>query len=618
MQLIRHCASLLVGVALVNLPFAQPAALGEKSVAEWAPEDAFVFVGIPDCDGLTEAYKKTQMYKSFEDPAMKETMQPWKKLLENAREYVAGQIGMDNPKDLEIWPHGGVALFLEIEPPAGEGNEEEVQLGLVADMGPDADRARSIAAKVVEHCLQKGAERTIDEVAGTQITTVRFKSTGEGDGNAALDDAAGLESLLEEVELEPVQLMMVQGVLEELTAPESFAFAFADSRLVLGSNTTMVRDTLVRMRRGAEESLAAVGDVRAFGRRQSEKPDALVVFNLPVLTQAIAREDEESKKIIAALSADALGPIVLGVQVAPSREVDLHVRGFMRIDSRPHGLGRILQMKNIDTAPPSGVSADTAFYASMNLDPPLVLEEVLAISQQIDPETAEQIASSLIVPQEDGSTLDIKSDVVGQLTGPLTFGLNLAKPFGPDQINMILRLGHKSRDAMTKLAAMLPPGMLMPDEMLGHTVYTTPMLSGMAMGFTEQAVIPFATHKALEGYIRSEGQSGRGLAQTRGFRRAVRHVPGQSCAMVFADGPLITDAQIAMAEDQTELDPESGQPSLSTYIRFGMGQGVASEDTDILRATRKYQSYLMATVSSESDGLAFNVIQVPAGDGSDE
>ena len=81
---------------------------------------------------------------------------------------------------------------------------------------------------------------------------------------------------------------------------------------------------------------------------------------------------------------------------------------------------------------------------------------------------------------------------------------------------------------------------------------------------------------------------------------------------------LITDAQIAMAEDQTELDTESGQPSLSTYIRFGMGQGVASEDTDILKAARKYQSYLMATISSESDGLAFNVIQVPAGDGSDE
>lgn len=618
MRFIRHRASLLVGVALVNLPHAQPAVLGDNSVAEWAPEDAFVFAGIPDCDALTEAYKKTQMYKSFEDPAMKETMQPWKKLLENAREYVAGRIGMDNPKDLEIWPHGGVALFLRIKPPAEEGNEEEVQLGLVADMGPDADRARSIAAKVVEHCLQKGAERTSDEMAGTQITTVRFKSTGEGDGNAALDDAAGLEPLLEEVELEPVQLMMVQGVLEELTAPESFAFAFAGSRLVLGSNTAIVRDTLVRMGRGTEGSLAAVRDVRAFGRRQSGKPDALVVFNLPVLTQAIAREDEESRKIISALSADALGPIVLGVQVAPSREVDLHVRGFMRIDSQPHGLGRVLQMKNIDTAPPSGVSADTAFYASINLDPPLVLEEVLAISRQIDPETAEQIASSLIVPQEDGSTLDIKSDVVGQLTGPLTLGLNLAKPFGPDQINMILRLGHKSRDAMTKLAAMLPPGMLMPDEMLGHTVYTTPMLSGMAMGFTEQAVIPFATHKALEGYIRSEGQSGRGLAQTQGFRRAVRHVPAQSCAMLFADGPLITDAQIAMAEDQTELDPESGQPSLSTYIRFGMGQGVASEDTDILKATRKYQSYLMATISSESDGLAFNVVQVPAGDGSDE
>jgi hypothetical protein len=272
-------------------------------------------------------------------------------------------------------------------------------------------------------------------------------------------------------------------------------------------------------------------------------------------------------------------------------------------------------MQNIDTAPPSGVSEDTALYASLNIDPSLVLDEVIAISEQIDPDTAEQIRGSLKIPQENGPDLDVKADIIGQLAGPLAFSIGIAKPFDAEHLGMLVRLGHKSRDAMTKLAAMLPKPMFMPTEMLGHTVYQTPMLQGAALGFTDRAVIPFATKNALESFIRNEGQAGRGLAQTPAFQGIARHVPAQSSAMVYVDGPLIVDAQIALGEEAAA--GKSAQPetmTLSDYLHMGLGQSVSPTQIKLLKASRKYANSLIATMSTEPDGLLFDAVQVPAGE----
>lgn len=616
---VRAALAVTIAFALLATPLAQ----AEDAVAEWAPENALLFIGVPNCDGLQEAAKKTQAYRSLEDPALKETIQPWKKLIENVQNYVAKELGLENPKELEIWPHGGIAAFLTVDMPTGEDQEEEAHLCIVAEMGKDADRARTIAAKIVEQSLKNGGERSTEEAGGTEITTIKFKADKkDGDDNAEGseeepedDTDSSLEGLLEGVELDEMQMAIATQVLGSLEAPESFAFAFAGTRLVAGSDTAIVKETMLRLRRGAEGTLAANKDLRAFGRRDFGKVDALMMFNLPVLMEGLSKQEEEAKKAFTALSTEALGPLIFAAQIAPSKDIDVKMRGFMRIDSRPHGLGRILMMENIETAPPAGVPADSALYASINLNPQLILEEVLAIAEQINPETAEQMQGSMKIPQEDGSTLDIKTDVVGQITGPLTVGLNLAKPFDAEHVNMIVRLGHRSRDAMTKLAALLPAGTFMPSEMMGHTVYKTPMLEGMAMGFTERAIIPFATQKALESYIRSEGQSDRGLAQTPGFQRVARHVPARSCAMLYVNGPLIADAQIALAEEGPESPAmESGEANLPNYIRWGMSESSSGQDVDMLKATRKYQSYAIMTMSTESDGLLFDLVQVPAGE----
>jgi hypothetical protein len=141
------------------------------------------------------------------------------------------------------------------------------------------------------------------------------------------------------------------------------------------------------------------------------------------------------------------------------------------------------------------------------------------------------------------------------------------------------------------------------------------MLEGMAIGFTERALIPFASAKALENYIRSEGQSGRGLAQTDAFRKVARHVPARSSAMVYVDGPLFMEAQIVLAEDPPG-NPEPGNMSVAQFIRWAIAQQASEMEVDVLKAMRKYQSSLIGTMTTESDGLAFDLVLVPMGQSS--
>lgn len=597
-------------VCVATLSLAPASVRAEDPVAEWAPADAIMFVGVPNCDDLYEACKKTRSYSSLEDPAMKKTIQPFKKFAENAQKLIAKEIGLENPKELEIYPHGGLAFFLRLDMPGGE-DDEEPKACLVAEMGQDAERARAIADKIVRRCVEKGGERKVVEFGGTEIITIEFKPGEDAseEGETASPPSSKMDALMEGVEIEDMQYVLI--ALSQMQGPESFTFAFADTRILLGTDAEVIKDTVARIRSGAEGSLAGVRDVRSFASRVPGKPDLLFVINFPALFEGLARSDED-KKIMTGLSLDAMGALVMSMQVAPAKDLDARLRGFMRIESRPHGMGRILMMQNIDTEPPSGVSADTIAFASINLSPSMLFEEILAVTEQMDPESAEMMRSSMTIPQADGSTLDIKSDVIGQLIGPLTFGLEMSKPFDADHVNLIARLGHKSRDAMAKLAAMLPAGMFMPGEMLGHKVFGTPMMPGLAMGFTDRAVIPFATRKALENYIRSEGQSGRGLAQTEGFRHAMKYVPQQSCVVFYTDSPRMVEAQIALAEkakDDTEDDSEVA--TLSSYIIQGIMQST-QKDIELLKASRKYESSVILTVSTESDGLAIDMASFPA------
>ena len=592
-------------------------ALAADNVAEWVPEDTMVYVGVSDCDELVAAFKKTRSWQAMDDPALEDVIQPYKKLTENLRKLLAKELGLDSPKELEVYPHGGLAAFLRLDPPPAEDEDPEVHAGLVMDMGEDVDRAKGLADKIVQVSLEEGGRKDVEEVAGTQVTTIEFKKDESEEGGEDEYEArvARVETILEDVELDEVMKAIIEQILTEIEPPEEFAFAFSRSLLVVGTDAETVKATVKRLRRGADTSFAGSAAMRSLRRRLDQPSHMQFVFNLPLLIDMIMEEvDPDDKREMRAVGLPALGVLMGTAAIVPSRGVELRMDGFWEIGPERAGLGNILLMENRKTDPPSGVSADTVMYVSVNLSPSKILSEVLSITSRIDREGGDAMRAGLKMPQEDGSVLDIQKDIVDKLAGPLQLTLSLAKPYDAENTNVLVALGHKSAEAMAKLLAMVPPNVITVKEMLGNTVFELAMIPGAMGGFTDRVIIPFGTKNAVEAYIRSEGKTGRGLADDPDFKRVARHLPKQSCVMFYMNGGRISDAQVALHESG-DIDPEEPPmlgATLGDYIRWGLGQASAGGQFKDPETLRKYQTNGMVTVSTEPDGLRFVGVNVPA------
>jgi len=320
-------------------------------VAAWAPKDALLYLGVPDCDRLVESAKKTKSYAATKDPALEDTGRPFVKLFENGQALLAKSLGLESPKALEVYPHGGLAAFMSASPPPNEGDEPTPHLGLVMDMGKDLDAAKRLADKIVQKCLEKNGRKDESEIRGCTVTTIRFKKTEPEDADTdGASQPIDTDALFEDVNLDEITRAGIEEFVGALEAPEEFALAFSGSRLIVGSDTQTVKAAITRLKQGRDATLATDAAIRSLKRRCAEDAPVQFVINLPRVWDLIGGIEPDAKKMIRALGAPALGAIVMTIEVAPSPKVEMRMRGFMSVAAERSGLGKILMMDNIDSA----------------------------------------------------------------------------------------------------------------------------------------------------------------------------------------------------------------------------------------------------------------------------
>jgi hypothetical protein len=592
-----------------------PTASAGQWVAEWAPEDTLMFIGVPNFDDLIDSTKKISAYKMYQDPAIKDTIRPFKKIMENAQKMLAKELGIDSPKELELYPHGGVVLIASATDKRDDKGKPKEQFAAIMDMGEDLDRARKLVKKIISRCLDKGATKSVSKASGIEITNIKFAESKADESEEKDDrDSSIANAILENTGVDDVTGMMLTQILDNLHTPEEFATAFFESRLLVGSDAEALKVSIRQLKKGAKKSLAESPAGRLLKRKCNDKAQIQFVVNIPRILALAAGEDAEKGKRMRATGVQSFGAMVTTVELAVSDKMEFRLRGHMEIGSDPTGVPKLFMMKNTKTTPPATMPADSLLCATVNVNPSDILSEVIAISTRIDPADGERMRAGLKVPQPDGSVLDIQKDIVDHIVGPLSISLSASSPFKRDDFNFLMAIGHKSRDAVTKLMAMVPPGMLIPSEMLGETIYETPMVPGAAMGITDRVIIPVATKKAVEAHIRSEGKEGRGLANDPDFKAIAKHVPKKSSAMFYVNALRGFDAQAAIVKaGDVNLDgsPMPGM-HLGDILRLSFAKQSQARDMDNPDALRKYQSSIIFTVRTESDGLRFDAVGTKA------
>ncbi|MCP4245610.1 MAG: hypothetical protein GY778_01035, partial [bacterium] len=159
--------------ALVLLDPASIARAGDQP-AEWAPKDTVLYLGVPDCDAFAAAAKKTATWKLINDPALEKMFAPWKEFGGKLEKLAAGKLGLDSPKQLKVFPRGGLAAFVVFSPSTGPDDEGAPHLGLIMEMGENREAMQRLTRAVVAKAVEHEAQRSTREVAGAEITTVRF------------------------------------------------------------------------------------------------------------------------------------------------------------------------------------------------------------------------------------------------------------------------------------------------------------------------------------------------------------------------------------------------------------------------------------------------------------
>ncbi len=604
-----------IAIALLAPLTAQTPATAKDKPAKWAPQDALIYIGIPDCDKLTESIKKTAMFRMAEDPAIKDIVQPFKKLFENAKSLMAERLGLASPADLEVYPEGGLALYVDALAMVDDP-EADAEIALVMEMGDNLEKATRLAQSIVDASLRNGGEKDTREIAGKKITIIRFKKDHDSDADnteVSASDTDTAEKLLDGVELPDGAQQAISQALSGLEPPEEFAYVFDESRLIVASAAETVASAVKRMNGKGKETLASSKAMRILKRRADKKGQIQFIANIPKMIDLISRSDADAKRNISAMGASSFGPFVATISYTPSSKIDSEMRGFLEISKGERiGLPKILLMENTSTNPPSTVPADAIFYGSINLNPATILEEVIAITSRIDPPAAEQMRAAMKITMLDGTTLDIQKDVIAHLTGPLSMMLSADKPFNNEDFTAYMAIEHDSVDAIKKIfTSIVPPGMLMPSELLGHSVLDVPMMPGLCFAVTDKAMMS-ATRTAAENYIRGEGKSDRGLKGNRTFKAAAKHVPRKTSAVFYGDGRRAMDAQVAI-DKKGDIAPNSQLPfgmPIGMVLRWMVGQGA---DPDLLKyadAMRKYQTAGIVTLASESDGIRFDAVTI--------
>ncbi len=621
MNCFRFSASFAFAFTVLTI-FSHGAIAADYGPARLIPKDTMIYIGIRNCDDLGKSFKKSGMWRMIEDPASKELKQSWTKIGEKLKEYAAKKLNLASPKELDVVPHGSVGVYLSLAPPKEEFGEPEVFAALVMEMGEDADKTRAVIDAIIQKSIDHGGKKDTRELAGGEIIRVRF----EPQANVSDEVQAGKGAPLQETIDEIVELIgndlpggvpkeFLEGLLSEFQLPEEVVFAFQKDVTILASSQDTAAKVLRAIKSDGEESYAGSKAVKSLARRLRKDAQIEVVIDVPRIVETFAQQDEEVKSVITALGVDTFGPMLMVSDYTPAEGIDSRASGFMQIGDKTKGLGKIMMMSNSKVTAPATVTADTAGFGSLNLNPAEMLEEIIAIVTRIDAADGERMANGMIVPQPDGSTFDIRKDLVAHLVGPIVGSLSIEKPYGPDNYGFFVAIGHKSREAWDKVINMIPPGMLMSREMMGATVLDAALpMAGVSMGLTDRSFIWFGTTSAVEGYIRREGRSEGGLGEIAEFRRMAKHMPKQASGVMYYDGEKLYEARIAaqkagfIATEQPPMFGPVGGMLQWMIVRQHVDLGVDNPE-----ALKKYQPLSMATITTQDDGIQFEQVQVSAG-----
>jgi len=608
------CLAALLALAATHTLCAQTERKAKVEPAEWAPADAIFYLGVTDVERTWEQFKKTGAYELMNDTTAKEAMKGldiMQAIFNDLREKLAETL--DVPPDQLRNPFGGPLVLYGAVPPGG--NMEDMRPGLVAGVG-DAALMKQYCDTIVSKLKEAG--KVEDETVDGEIIHVFTADPTklEGDTEGDLDDFDDFEDdmgggmPMSPFGESPDQI--VKEALDELFSsdamPSELAMCLTKERVILGASSDDVRAALKRGKGG--ESLAGRDDHKALLRHMKRIGTVRMLVNVPHIIKFAKAEASESERadveqILKVLGVDSLGSLIGHWRVGSST-YDSKMELLLLTQGERRGLAKLLSMENTPTVPAKTASADSAMYMACNLSVPKLLDEIEAMIRQSNPEWADMMNASMEMPLPTGETVHLRKDFLDYLIGPITVDFGLAKPLGPNCLRLLIGIGQTNQDAMVRLLSnqAITQGMLQPRDLRGTQVFDAMMPPGLSVATTPDRLV-IGNTRAVEGAL--DTKTAEPLAETEGWKRAVRLVPEKSWFTLYADNEKILESAIELARNPDAMAGAgmSVDGMILQMIVEGMAQNVQDGDVTQAKKVLKYAAPSIITVDTTPEGIRF-------------
>ncbi len=563
------------------------------------PPETFLLLEVKDLDALREKAKGMSLYGLYKEPAMQPFVGPAEKKIreriDQGLKKTWKQAGIEAPPGELPWPHGQVVLAMRVgfktfqlpnyqwDPEARRmkviGTREMKQpvpeILVMADMGQDLPAAKQLIARLAEGSVDKGWQRQRQTVRGVEIETLRPPKRKPPPG-------------------------LPEGVRLTLPEPDPVAYAFKGSTVLFASNVEFLKQVVLRQSGVELPSMGAAADRRNAVKAIGGPGDVNFYLDVQAVLKATKlaspKQAEKMTKVFTALGLDGVPGVAAKVMLAPKPAEEVRLIALVATRGQRTGIPAAAAPAPMDMKPGRLVTKGLGSFLVVNYDLGKLYDQVAEMVLAAEGKDLNQAARGLMAltggeGEDARPPVDLRKDILGQLSGPITVITRLEKPYtDPKCSKTMVALGVRDGGILDAALARMHEALMaggkpeMRRALLNRTIYLLPERIGRQLRIagwqdTELAFSVAGSHFVF-GPVASVEQAIRDLRATKlepiasdpMFQHARRYLPARAGAFFYENAQMSSEAmwtQLKEAAKQAARQPKGEDP------RLGPGQAGA-------------------------------------------
>ncbi len=521
------------GLALLAGP-----ALAEEglSIADLAPQNAFIVVGTDDASAGLDAFKETTYFEIWNAPETREWLDSI--MAEPMAEFEEAMASLDIELDDLSEPQGmaGLSAWLVQPAPEAEGNDAlPMHFLAAADFGDGIDDMQDAFEKLLEDAEEEGdLTYTSEELGEATIFTIVPTEAAMDDMDDADDWGDGGDDWGEWDEFDAGPSM---PEIEEIFV------ARTGSHMLIGSSLTDLENALSRIEGVAFDALSETSSYARLKPYADNHHGYAIIVNDPLytLTDEIDAFNTEQQTgmpaIMGILDAAGLAEVRgIAAGISLNEETGESVTELFVSAPRLRGLMGLFNVPERDFNVPSFVSADVASFNMLQVDLANLFPTLQQIVNGLPAELAQQAQFMLPMAQQQ------LGPILSNLGPEIYITQEYMRPYSVDSQQQLVAIAAKDTEALTNALTGLAPMLgLEGRDFQGNQIWSMGDMGGGMMGVPAVALGVGFGHffvgpeASVETAMRQGAAGPSELAANDRFEEAMSTVAGNGLAFGYTN-----------------------------------------------------------------------------------